>query len=451
MNKPNLNPFHYGNPVPTKRFIGREDAQRTIFGRLSNGESTAVVGEPHIGKSSFLRYVRDDHVRNAWLRDADAYAFVDLDCHLIPQSYQPSDFWREVLDRIAEIFPAEQIRQQIEVVRQSGYGSFTLKRLFDLLGRDDKRAVLLVDEFDVLLHHPSFNTAEFFGALRSLAVQTNGLALITSSRLPVAEMNRRSHEINPLGSPFFNNLIEVRLLPLQPVEMDLLIDQALDGSGVNFTRSERAYIAQASGRHPFLAQITCAALFEATTQTQNAAKRRAEIERMVQDWAADHFGDVWRHLTAEARRIMLLLTHAELQASFSTSQLGQLDQYDTTLRWLAAGRMIEATNDKHCASWAGERRRVSARSFAQWMIDNHKWDDVEGRAMVAQPGEDEHAERIKFLRKKIAAERKRLDQLELQKARTGIQTDAAVVNEIESLTGAIADDERELRHLDGNE
>ena len=73
----------------------------------------------------------------------------------------------------------------------------------------------MVDEFDVLLHHENFNTAEFFGALRSLAIQTDGLAMLTASRMMVGEMNRRSQEINPLGSPFFNNLIEVRLLPLR--------------------------------------------------------------------------------------------------------------------------------------------------------------------------------------------------------------------------------------------
>jgi ABC-type phosphate/phosphonate transport system ATPase subunit len=60
---PLLNPFLYGKPVPPARFVGRRDAVRTLFSRLYNGESTAIVGEPHIGKSSLLRYVMDDDVR----------------------------------------------------------------------------------------------------------------------------------------------------------------------------------------------------------------------------------------------------------------------------------------------------------------------------------------------------------------------------------------------------
>jgi len=61
--KPQLNPFLYGTPVPPSRHIGRRDAVRTLLSRLYNGESTAIVGEPHIGKSSLLRCIADEAVR----------------------------------------------------------------------------------------------------------------------------------------------------------------------------------------------------------------------------------------------------------------------------------------------------------------------------------------------------------------------------------------------------
>src|SRR5207249_2790826 len=51
--------------------------------------------------------------------------------------------------------------KQVAVVRQSDYGSFSLKRLFDLLSREDRHIIVLIDEFEVLLHHRNFNTAEF--------------------------------------------------------------------------------------------------------------------------------------------------------------------------------------------------------------------------------------------------------------------------------------------------
>ncbi|HJZ45557.1 MAG TPA: hypothetical protein VKE41_00255, partial [Roseiflexaceae bacterium] len=147
-----LNPFRYGKPVPPDRFIGREDTKRTIFGRLHNGESTAIVGEAHIGKSSFLRYIRDERTHNDWLGDEAAnFAFVDIDCHLLPASFQPADFWEEVVGHVEETFEGEALRRRIETVRQTMFDSFALKRLFEALGRNRMRAVVMVDEFDVLL------------------------------------------------------------------------------------------------------------------------------------------------------------------------------------------------------------------------------------------------------------------------------------------------------------
>ena len=50
--------FIYGRPVFPGEFIGRQDELNTIFDRISKGESTAVVGEPHIGKSS-LGFIKE--------------------------------------------------------------------------------------------------------------------------------------------------------------------------------------------------------------------------------------------------------------------------------------------------------------------------------------------------------------------------------------------------------
>jgi hypothetical protein len=444
-----LNPFRYGKPVPPERFVGREDALRTVFARVVNSDSTAIVGEPHIGKSSFLRYIRDAQVQADWLGSSATYAFIDLDCHLIAESYQPTEFWHEVLDRAMELAPSEPIRRNIESVRQGELQSFTLRRMFDQIGRDGMQIVLLIDEFDVLLHHPNFNTAGFFGTLRSLAIQTDGLALVTSSRLPVAEMNRRCYEINPVGSPFFNNLIEVRLLPLQPAEIDLLIDQALGSSPISFTPEDRAYITRISGRHPFLVQIASAALFDIITQQHSAADRNAAVEQLMLRRAIDHFEDVWRHLNEETRRAMLLLAQAELDPVHVTGGSVAIEQYDTELRWLADGRMIEQADDEQCARWRGARWRVSARMLARWIIDSEKWADIAGRASVLLPNDTERAERIAFLREKLAETRRRLNQRELQLAKLGVTADPAIANEVESMKRTLADDERELHRLGG--
>jgi hypothetical protein len=443
-----LNPFRYGKPVPPERFVGREEALRTVFARVVNSDSTAIVGEPHIGKSSFLRYIRDAQVQASWLDTSPTYAFIDLDCHLIAEAYQPTEFWHEVLDRAMELAQSEPLRRQIASAQQGELQSFMLKRIFEQIGREGMRVVLLIDEFDVLLHHPNFNTAGFFGTLRSLAIQTDGLALVTSSRLPVAEMNRRCYEINPVGSPFFNNLIEVRLLPLQPPEIDLLIDQALASSSVRFTPDDRAYIAQISGRHPFLVQIASAALFDVITQPDSTLERNTAVEQLMLRRAIDHFEDVWRHLNEETRHAMLLLAQAEFGPS-GAIQAAEIEKYEAGLRWLADGRMIEQADEEQCASWRGARWRVSARSLARWIIDNEKWADIDGNATVLLPNETERVERITFLREKLTETRRRLHQRELQLAKLGVTADPAIANEVESMRRTLTEDERELHRLGG--
>lgn len=444
-----LNPFRYGNPVPPDYFVGRADVLRTIFARIHNGESTAIVGEPHIGKTSFLRYIRDEAVRTAWLGDTAAqFAFIDIDCHLLPASYQPADFWGEVLTRIEETFAQPSIRGQIEVVRQSGYGSFSLKRLFDMIGRDRLRVILLVDEFDVLLNHANFNTAEFFGALRSLAIQTDGLALLCASRMPIAEMNRRSQEINPFGSPFFNNLIEARLLSLQPAEVDALIDQSLAGSDITFAPEDRAYIAHITGRHPFLVQIAAAALFETCIQAKIGAARYAEVDHLVQLSSAAHFEDVWRHLRKDVRRAIMHIALSELPPAEPVGvDLGPLETHDLDMRWLKDGALIELTDSQQHAIWRGSHWRVSAAAFSRWLIDHCKWQDLDPSAGQPALSAEERAERRAALRDQLATMRRRLRVREQQAAKFGPMIPPEVTMEIEDTQREIERIEHELRRL----
>jgi hypothetical protein len=360
---PALNPFRYGKPVPPERFIGREEALRTLFARINNGESTAVVGTPHIGKSSFLRYIGAETVRANWLRHAVAeHAFIDIDCHLLPMSYRPGDFWEHVLGEIERLFPERTVAAQVVVVRQSGWSAFALKRLFDTLSRMGKRAVVLVDEFDVLLYHANFNTPDFFGALRSLSTSTDGLALVSASRMSVAEMNRRSQELNPGGSPFFNTFTEARLMPLRPAEVELLIAQTLEGTGVSFSPEDRVYLNRMTGRHPFLVQLTAAAMFEAAVRGLRGPARYAEVFRTLQSLATPHYEDLWRHLRGPMQRAVLALALAEVQGA-----AGSLEQHETELRQLADGELIEPVDGGRYAVWRGERWRLTARSFALWV------------------------------------------------------------------------------------
>jgi Cdc6-like AAA superfamily ATPase len=187
---PPLNPVLYGKPVPPVRHVGRQDKVRTLFSRLYNGESTTIVGEPHIGKSSMLRYMADEGVRAQGLSEAEAkYLFAEIDCHMLPRDYTPADFWGQALAALPLIVPEETVTRSWQAVAVNQFASFALESFFRLLARSGRRLVLIIDEFDALLNHPSLK-GEFFGALRSMATRTDGLVVIAASRLSVSVMNR---------------------------------------------------------------------------------------------------------------------------------------------------------------------------------------------------------------------------------------------------------------------
>jgi hypothetical protein len=308
------NPFRYGNPVPPDRFIGRENTLHVLFGRIYNGESAVVVGGPHMGKSSLLRYMADEERCMQWLsQQAHTVIPVEFDGHTLPVSYQPHDFWKDLLLHVVEYPLHERVQAQVGRVMQNNYGASTLERFFKQLARHQQRVVLLVDEFEALLHNPNLNNAEFLGALRSLSSKTDGLALIAASRLPVAELNRRSSQI--IGSPFFNFCIDVLLPPLSPAEIGLLLDTALHQSDVSFSTADSHYIQRMSGRHPFLAQASAAALFEATRRGGTGNDRYTLASTLIQGWAGAHFDERWRYLSERAQQVLRTLAQAETRTS----------------------------------------------------------------------------------------------------------------------------------------
>ncbi len=429
-------------------FVGRENAIQTVFARISNSESTAIVGDPHIGKSSLLNYIADEHIKSEWLERAVQFCFIEIDCHLFPLSYQPANFWRHVLDQIESMFQEEKLQVQLQVVRKSFFGSFTLLQLFSLLARQDRRVVLLIDEFDTLLHHTNFNTAEFFGSLRSFSTKLDSLSLVTASRMSIVEMNRRSQEINPLGSPFFNNLIEVRLPHLRRNQVDQLLDYALEGTEVNFSQEDRAYLIRATGCHPYLVQMAGAALFEAVVSGKDQKKRYAEVSRILQREAIDHFEGLWQRLDIGIQRAILLLALAERRKRGSSpSSQKPAEQYQKELRWLADGRLIEQTDDQQCTIWRGGHWRVSAESFTRWIVDNRKWQEIGSPPGPPGGNGEERAERIATLQEQLRAKRQRLGELEVMAAKYGTSTEPWIRNEIKDLVREIPKLEQQIQKL----
>ena len=296
--------FIYGRPVQPGEFLNRKGELRTAFNRLRHCESTAVVGEPHIGKSSLLLKLADQETRRTYLGDdGNGMVFCLLDMHPIGGDYGPASFWQEALEPLSESSDDETLAPLLAKAAEEGYARRSLERLFSHLGGKEKKLVLLMDEFERLLLHPSFQDPAFFALLRSLATRTGGLAIITASRLTVAQMNDQGRSLLEIGSPFFNNVIEMRLRPFD----DVTVGRFLQQTGDAFTPEDRRFVRRVAGRHPFLLQALCAALAETT-----GSDRQARAAELFYERIAFHFDDLWRTLDDRTRTTAVILSLVEL-------------------------------------------------------------------------------------------------------------------------------------------
>jgi hypothetical protein len=212
---------------------------------------------------------------------------------LLAEEHGPADFWDRAVEVAGEFFSDAGVHQLIRRVRDSRFETFRLEDLFTLLANGERRIVLLIDEFDTLIAHPRFSF--FFGTLRSLATNTGGLALVTASRMAVAEMNRRTELRGRSGSPFFNNFVEKRLGLLSRGETVRLVDMALAASGVTFFPEDYDLIAVEAGGHPYLVQVAGSSVFDAFSRGLSDEPRAECARRLIDERAAPFIEDLMTH------------------------------------------------------------------------------------------------------------------------------------------------------------
>lgn len=288
------NPFLYGNPVQPDQFIGRRAILRRVVGRILNqGQSTALVGEPRLGKTSLLHYLEAAQTRaTLYGAKAERIYFSYLDTQPLSSDCNLTQFWELALRTLERNgVSTSLIGQQLAQSRATDHNIFALETLFQALHDAGCQLVLLIDEFDRLLHHPLLSQAQFFGTLRSLASRSKGaFTLIIASSLSLARLNAETQRYNPTGSPFFNIFDEVTLGTLTAQESDHLLNVA----GERFTVDDRHFIHSLAGGHPYLLQSTAAAMWEAYAEDMvDATMRQLYVLEELRRNQYQHFAKTW--------------------------------------------------------------------------------------------------------------------------------------------------------------
>jgi hypothetical protein len=311
------NPFTYGNAISDPgRFFGRAREAEQIFGRLRNPEfeSSSIVGDRRVGKTSLLNHVSHPEIRARNGLGGDNYAYVYIDLQIVGPEMGPEQLWRHLLSSLLGQCRDDVIAGDLKELLERGrpLDSFDLDAFFRKADTRGLHTVFLLDEFDQITTNPNFGPDFYFG-FRSLAIHRK-VALITSSRLELVQL---CHSEAVRSSPFFNIFANINLRVFSPAGAATLVSQSLARTSICFTGPEAELIGRIAGRHPFFLQMACFQLYEAYRLELDAGERQAFLADQFQAQSDSHFVDLWDNSTDPHKIVLTAAALLESRAGAS--------------------------------------------------------------------------------------------------------------------------------------
>jgi len=369
------NPFIYGPPVLGDEFLNHEFDLSSILNRIRSGQSTVIVGEPHIGKSSILLHISNKKTCEKYIgQDAKKLLFSFLDLHPVDDKYSPSDFWEDVLKPLKERFTDKVFRELLGQASQSHYDRKSIVQIIGFLVKRDLKLILLLDEFDRLLYHPNFQDGSFFAFLRSLN-QERGLVIVLTSRYGIAKLHDIKKTQIGSASPFFNTMIDHRVKPFD----DKSISGLLGRAEKVFSQSDKDFIVRMAGRNPFLLQAMAATLYEKKVEF-NDDELYLQSAILFYERISFHFDDLWTTLGDNTRTTAVILSLIELGKrafgqKFACGEIESIEKFGPQLQDLQKLGLAEQIGNnwqfdvKNLMLWQGQKWAISSQAFAWWIRD----------------------------------------------------------------------------------
>ena len=302
-----MNPFSFGNPIkdPTL-FYGRKAEIRQIVNRLlsSAHESTSVVGERRIGKTSLLNYLANPQVAKGFGLTPDKFCMIYLDFQGLTD-ITPQRFWQRVLSKLSKAVCDESLQPELSrLSQQTSFDLFDLEDLFQATCEKGLTIVLLLDEFEYVTQNPNFKS-DFFGGLRALAIH-HGVALIPSTRRELVDL---CHSEELKGSPFFNIFANVVLRPFSPAETAELIMGYTSGGDLTLNPGQFDLVQRLGGGFPLFVQAAGYYVLDGKAQGLEGEALSNYVHLNFDQQSDSHFTYMWAHCSdSEKRTLVALLT-----------------------------------------------------------------------------------------------------------------------------------------------
>jgi len=240
------NPYKNRNAIKSpNEFYGRRKLLEQVYRLILGHQSVSILGERRVGKSSLLNALTfEPFLKKSGL--PEEFHFVQVDLQYISGGTE-EEFIDYLMWRSARVLQLPN--------PEPGYRALAI--LADQAAAQEKRIILLMDEFEALVGNKNI-TPTLFARLRSW-VSAFEIPVVIASQEGSLEPLLRTDDV---GSSFLALFHPVYVGPLAAGEAEELIRAPARFSGVEFSTEEVNWALGLGGFHPMHLQIACYHMFE---------------------------------------------------------------------------------------------------------------------------------------------------------------------------------------------
>ena len=291
------NPYHVGNFVPAKDFIGRKEEFTIVLSQILNSSHWVFYGSRAMGKTSFLKYLA---APQTWQKQDESnflvnnYFFVYLNCKSI-DNFTFSIFWQEILNELES--NTDFMRPEInQFLQESDLNKNHVKQILQQIKNKDRFLVLLLDNYDEIL--------KFLREFQYLKEHElgNRLSTIMTASKPLSEVaSKDMHDYLAHPSKPFKTFGNVEIVDLWSRMPDSLKKR----------EDLRKIVQEVTGGYPALIQMLCFSLYN---QLKNLTKEQTPtietfktLESEFNDLAEKTLRYIWESLNDTQKGLLILI------------------------------------------------------------------------------------------------------------------------------------------------
>ncbi|MBN2528828.1 MAG: AAA-like domain-containing protein [Deltaproteobacteria bacterium] len=306
--KSNQNPYFAGASLPANSpvFVGRQRLMRNARECLLADPkplSVNLFGERRMGKTSILNQLTESLATNPEV------VVLRTSVQSWDDDVGPQRFYGQLYRAICKALSLSQDEQ-------TSVDFNAVKGLLRAHSRDH-RFIVVIDEFDILLHYPAFQK-EFYWNLRSLADdgQTR-LGYLVSSRQSLPYMGEIHADIN--GSAYWNVFPEIKVVAQLTEDDVTVLANAIWAKSTATHLPDVAMLSHIAGNHPAFVQMTLRSLWSAARD--NIALADSDMKRRLKDY----FKSLWGYRTEKEKTLLRNICHGN-DCQPDTLQFDELQQ-----------------------------------------------------------------------------------------------------------------------------